>query len=193
MAHNKISRNDPCPCGSGKKFKHCCIGKNIDWQARQSPGIKRPNPFPAPRPRTSPSPGFAALAPFRIVDARLQAIAREAPGSADWKVAVERLSDATPGDERIAAYKSIRAAGIIPADAAFFLFGHGIQWITSSETDLDRHTLTLLRRFGLDDMADLYAANLLEYERRHERGRQFFFGPPDEIVAKNLRERGIID
>ena len=20
-------RNDPCPCGSGKKFKHCCIDK----------------------------------------------------------------------------------------------------------------------------------------------------------------------
>ncbi len=23
----KIGRNDPCPCGSGRKFKHCC-GKN---------------------------------------------------------------------------------------------------------------------------------------------------------------------
>ena len=23
----KIGRNDPCPCGSGKKFKHCCLGK----------------------------------------------------------------------------------------------------------------------------------------------------------------------
>jgi uncharacterized protein YecA (UPF0149 family) len=21
---DKIGRNDPCPCGSGKKFKHCC-------------------------------------------------------------------------------------------------------------------------------------------------------------------------
>ena len=21
---NKIGRNDPCPCGSGKKYKHCC-------------------------------------------------------------------------------------------------------------------------------------------------------------------------
>lgn len=25
--HNKIGRNDPCPCGSGKKYKKCC-GKN---------------------------------------------------------------------------------------------------------------------------------------------------------------------
>lgn len=24
---NKISRNDPCPCGSGKKYKKCCINK----------------------------------------------------------------------------------------------------------------------------------------------------------------------
>jgi uncharacterized protein YecA (UPF0149 family) len=24
---NKVGRNDPCPCGSGKKFKKCCINK----------------------------------------------------------------------------------------------------------------------------------------------------------------------
>ena len=23
----KIGRNDPCPCGSGRKFKRCCLGK----------------------------------------------------------------------------------------------------------------------------------------------------------------------
>ncbi|MBO5428931.1 MAG: SEC-C domain-containing protein [Peptococcaceae bacterium] len=21
---DKVGRNDPCPCGSGKKYKHCC-------------------------------------------------------------------------------------------------------------------------------------------------------------------------
>ena len=26
-AYFKVGRNDPCPCGSGKKFKHCCIDK----------------------------------------------------------------------------------------------------------------------------------------------------------------------
>ena len=25
---NKIGRNDPCPCGSGKKYKHCCGQQN---------------------------------------------------------------------------------------------------------------------------------------------------------------------
>ena len=24
----KIGRNEPCPCGSGKKFKRCCLGQN---------------------------------------------------------------------------------------------------------------------------------------------------------------------
>ncbi len=28
-AKKKIGRNDPCPCGSGKKFKNCCMGKGI--------------------------------------------------------------------------------------------------------------------------------------------------------------------
>jgi len=23
----KIGRNDPCPCGSGKKYKKCCLNK----------------------------------------------------------------------------------------------------------------------------------------------------------------------
>ena len=26
-ASDKIGRNDPCPCGSGKKYKNCC-GRN---------------------------------------------------------------------------------------------------------------------------------------------------------------------
>lgn len=25
VERRKIGRNDPCPCGSGKKFKKCCI------------------------------------------------------------------------------------------------------------------------------------------------------------------------
>jgi uncharacterized protein len=27
MGVTKIGRNDPCPCGSGKKYKHCCLKK----------------------------------------------------------------------------------------------------------------------------------------------------------------------
>ncbi|HXI91587.1 MAG TPA: SEC-C metal-binding domain-containing protein [Blastocatellia bacterium] len=26
----KIGRNDPCPCGNGKKYKHCCYNKEVE-------------------------------------------------------------------------------------------------------------------------------------------------------------------
>lgn len=29
QTHKKIGRNDPCPCGSGKKYKKCCLNKSI--------------------------------------------------------------------------------------------------------------------------------------------------------------------
>lgn len=29
IKHVKIGRNDICPCGSGKKFKKCCLGNGI--------------------------------------------------------------------------------------------------------------------------------------------------------------------
>jgi SEC-C motif len=32
MSRQKVSRNAPCPCGSGKKYKHCCYGKGFDYQ-----------------------------------------------------------------------------------------------------------------------------------------------------------------
>jgi uncharacterized protein len=25
----KVGRNEPCPCGSGKKFKHCCANLTL--------------------------------------------------------------------------------------------------------------------------------------------------------------------
>ncbi len=28
--HPKIGRNDPCPCGSGKKYKNCCMNKDME-------------------------------------------------------------------------------------------------------------------------------------------------------------------
>jgi hypothetical protein len=39
MEQKRASRNDPCPCGSGKKYKHCCMIKE--------------NESRSPRPRTS--------------------------------------------------------------------------------------------------------------------------------------------
>jgi hypothetical protein len=27
--NEKVGRNDPCPCGSGKKYKNCCLTKSV--------------------------------------------------------------------------------------------------------------------------------------------------------------------
>jgi hypothetical protein len=42
VARNRTPRNAPCPCGSGKKYKHCCYGKGVEddlgWESgRQQP------------------------------------------------------------------------------------------------------------------------------------------------------------
>jgi hypothetical protein len=30
-----VARNDPCPCGSGKKYKKCCLGRGGAGRRRQ--------------------------------------------------------------------------------------------------------------------------------------------------------------
>lgn len=37
MNHKKVGRNDPCPCGSGKKYKNCCMNKGEGVSHPQSP------------------------------------------------------------------------------------------------------------------------------------------------------------
>jgi hypothetical protein len=34
MTDSAISRNAPCPCGSGKKYKQCHLGKDLPGSAR---------------------------------------------------------------------------------------------------------------------------------------------------------------
>jgi hypothetical protein len=33
----KVGRNDPCPCGSGKKYKKCCLGKDENLKFEHMP------------------------------------------------------------------------------------------------------------------------------------------------------------
>jgi hypothetical protein len=40
----KIGRNQPCPCGSGKKYKKCCLAAD---EAKR-PAIREPPPSPSP-------------------------------------------------------------------------------------------------------------------------------------------------
>lgn len=70
----KAGRNDPCPCGSGKKYKKCCLGKNQEASARQtavvppppsSAALPRPVPYRTrlPKPARPTAPIRAAEAP----------------------------------------------------------------------------------------------------------------------------------
>jgi hypothetical protein len=81
----KVGRNDPCPCGSGKKFKKCCLGKS---EAPPAPEPSRSSPAPEwqvevelPPPKV-PKSGTVELHPDvprdlrrRLEQARLETIA----------------------------------------------------------------------------------------------------------------------
>jgi hypothetical protein len=56
----RVGRNDPCPCGSGKKYKKCCLEKDRKGQAKAPPPPPKPpgeyasdRPFPKPVPRAA--------------------------------------------------------------------------------------------------------------------------------------------
>jgi SEC-C motif len=45
MSKKKISRNAPCPCGSGKKYKNCCYGKRFEWVESDDGAVGRSIPI----------------------------------------------------------------------------------------------------------------------------------------------------
>lgn len=51
--NQKVGRNDPCPCGSGKKYKQCCIKnekprglKKFSAKVISAGGAHKPKPEP---------------------------------------------------------------------------------------------------------------------------------------------------
>lgn len=42
----KIGRNDPCPCGTGKKYKKCCLAKDEAAAASARPSTLSPGHYP---------------------------------------------------------------------------------------------------------------------------------------------------
>jgi len=55
MPGRHLGRNDPCHCGSGRKYKHCCLAKDeaevraASAEAAETRSAK-PEPAAAPRP-----------------------------------------------------------------------------------------------------------------------------------------------
>jgi hypothetical protein len=38
---DRVGRNDPCPCGSGKKYKKCCLADTFVQVGREESTRKR--------------------------------------------------------------------------------------------------------------------------------------------------------
>ncbi|MHB0857018.1 MAG: preprotein translocase subunit SecA [Anaerolineae bacterium] len=41
---SKVGRNDPCPCGSGRKYKNCCLREGLSPEEAAAKATKRPGP-----------------------------------------------------------------------------------------------------------------------------------------------------
>lgn len=53
---SKVGRNDPCPCGSGKKYKNCCMSKDKAEEKQQQAARQVALPRAAGLPEKPPAP-----------------------------------------------------------------------------------------------------------------------------------------
>ena len=70
------------------------------------------------------------------------------------------------------------------------------EWTTAMaeyNREADAITAALFRAEGEAGLAHLYLTDRRAFDRRMERGRQHFFGPPSGAHAAYLRSKGIID
>ena len=119
----KAGRNDPCPCGSGKKYKKCCLAKDQEASLRQTAVIPpppssvappRPVPFPTqqhPQPAGPTAPARAAEAPTPPLP--LDPVTER--GESRW-----REFESQNGEGRIAVFfKTLEDAEVMTDDLAF--------------------------------------------------------------------------
>jgi hypothetical protein len=62
-----VGRNDPCPCGSGKKYKKCCLAKDEEVRRKEA------EPVPIPAPITKPAAPSRREQPEPPPDSRIEA------------------------------------------------------------------------------------------------------------------------
>lgn len=68
MRNKTIGRNDPCPCGSGRKYKRCCLAKDEQRAAQEREHVPQPEED-APSPAKAPD--------IHQISAMLQELARK--------------------------------------------------------------------------------------------------------------------
>ena len=65
----KVGRNEPCPCGSGKKYKHCHLGEEDDPGRKELPPTTDEVALHAAEPE--PLPAWTRFVPWAIGGAGL--------------------------------------------------------------------------------------------------------------------------
>jgi SEC-C motif len=81
MDRDRTSRNDPCPCGSGKKYKHCCLKKAVAAsQPPPSPTITDMRGRPRDRPQF-PVGTVAHYGPDDVTTTKIAAAVITAPNA----------------------------------------------------------------------------------------------------------------
>ncbi len=113
----KTGRNDPCPCGSGKKYKQCCLPK----LAATPEAAPKPAPKPTPTPKPAhPSPQQLDLLAELFnsgrhaeMEALGQSLTSQFPGSGQsWKALGTALQ--VQGKDALQALQ--KAAQLLPGD-----------------------------------------------------------------------------
>jgi hypothetical protein len=66
---SKISRNDPCPCGSGKKYKKCC---GLKEQQARKPKLSNPIAILSQAVRGKEAPMDLARRVFKVISSTAQ-------------------------------------------------------------------------------------------------------------------------
>jgi hypothetical protein len=164
MARKKVSRNAPCPCGSGNKYKKCCWGKGFDWEEDEGGNLYQSTPI---------SPEIAA-----ILEAQRQRFIEKhgrEPGPND------PVFFDMPHPEQIEHMmaEDMKAAGIDPA------FIYAFEKTGRLVTEQNQH---LLPESALEE----WQAAVEEYEAMHGKkeppkypiGTVALYGPDDKTTTK---------
>ncbi len=157
----KAGRNDPCPCGSGRKYKKCCLGKDQS-RAAGTPGLPRQEaksarndpaaPAVAPPPAGTAQPTFVPQAQPAPTDA-------PAPPTTRSRLAEFRKHDYA--NRALLFEQSVREGPIDASTARDMLALLRDECIRRNERDRFDALLAALRR----TRPGVYEAHELEYVR----------------------------
>ncbi|WP_088831311.1 SEC-C metal-binding domain-containing protein [Paenibacillus tyrfis] len=139
MNLRKIGRNEPCPCGSGKKYKHCCLltGEAPQLQAA-APNTGSPSNI---RPSADQGPSLNAETvqtlievldwPQEIYESVAEQLAGQMAGTFDW----QRITEAVALWHAYASHErpQIRKADVMLAAMEYAIGSmHGVTEVTQS-------------------------------------------------------------